>query len=168
MISIGSNLAGPFGSPFETCRRAVDLVVAHAKLRRIRQSAWYDTEPVPKSMQPNFVNGVAIFAATNRMFEPASLLRILQRIEHLAGRERGERDAARTLDLDIVTIGGLVRDAPDPILPHPRAHLRRFVLEPLRDVMPGWRHPVLGTDLDALIASLPKGGTRRLADGPAD
>ncbi len=119
-------------------------------------------------MQPNFINGIAIFAATNRTFEPASLLRILQRIEHLAGRDRGERDAARTLDLDIVTIGGLVRDAPDPILPHPRAHLRRFVLEPLRDVMPGWRHPVLGTDLDAMIASLPEGGTRRLADGPVD
>jgi 2-amino-4-hydroxy-6-hydroxymethyldihydropteridine diphosphokinase len=65
------------------------------------------------------------------------------------------RNAARTLDLDIVAMDGLVREAPDPQLPHPRAHLRAFVLLPLRDVAPGWVHPVLGRRVEALLAALP-------------
>ena len=51
---------------------------------------------------------------------------------------RGEPNAARTLDLDIIDMGGMVRDAPDPILPHPRAHLRAFVLRPLAELAPDW------------------------------
>ncbi len=86
---------------------------------------------------------------------PAGLLSALQGIEAAAGRERGVPNAARVLDLDIVDMNGLVRNAPDPVLPHPRAHLRAFVLLPLRDVAPGWVHPVLGTPIDTLIAALP-------------
>ncbi len=165
VIAIGSNLAGPFGSPVETCRRAVVLLAALPALRQVGQSAWYDTEPVPRSMQPNFINGVATFVPLVVDLDPARLLGMLQRIEADGGRTRGTPDAPRTLDLDIVTIGDVVRETPDPVLPHPRAHTRRFVLEPLRDVLPGWRHPVLRSDVDAMIAALPEGGTRRLAVG---
>ncbi len=139
-------------------------------------SDWYDTEPVPKSMQPNFVNGVAIFSTAGDGLDPAVLLDTLQRIEAEAGRLRSEPGLAstrvaphaRTLDLDIVAMGRLVRTAPDPLLPHPRAHLRRFVLEPLRDVLPGWVHPVLHRDVGALLADLPPAGTLRLAAGGAN
>jgi 2-amino-4-hydroxy-6-hydroxymethyldihydropteridine diphosphokinase len=68
---------------------------------------------------------------------------------------RGEPNAARPLDLDIIDMGGQKRAAPDPVLPHPRAHERAFVLLPLRDVAPHWVHPVLGTPIDELIAHLP-------------
>jgi 2-amino-4-hydroxy-6-hydroxymethyldihydropteridine diphosphokinase len=71
---------------------------------------------------------------------------------------RGEPNAARTLDLDIIDMGGLVRAQPDPILPHPRAHLRGFVLYPLRDVAPGWVHPVLHDDLPTMIRRLGSSG----------
>jgi 2-amino-4-hydroxy-6-hydroxymethyldihydropteridine diphosphokinase len=76
-------------------------------------------------------------------------------IETACGRQRSTPNAARTLDLDIIGIGGLVRDAPDPIVPHPRAHLRAFVLAPLADVAPGWVHPVLGRTAVELLALLP-------------
>ena len=138
--------------------------------QQIGQSHWYDTEPVPKSMQPNFVNGVAVFTAAEPI-DPVWLLAMLQRIEAEAGRPpvgparpAGTPDP-RTLDLDIVTLGDIIRSSPDPVLPHPRAHLRRFVLEPLRDVMPHWRHPILGLSIAALLAELPDVGTRRLRVG---
>ena len=167
MIAIGSNLAGPFGSPLASCRRAVACLAALPSLRLVGQSGWYDTEPVPKSMQPNFINGVATFAARGAPVDPAVLLGLLQGPEREAGRRRqagahATGPAARTLDLDIVAMGSLVRDGPDPVLPHPRAHERRFVLEPLREVLPGWRHPVLGREVDALLAGLPPGGALRL------
>ena len=76
-------------------------------------------------------------------------------IEAACGRQRSTPNAARTLDLDIIGIGQLVRDAPDPIVPHPRAHLRAFVLAPLADVAPDWVHPVLGRTASALLADLP-------------
>ncbi len=86
---------------------------------------------------------------------PASLLRTLQGIERQAGRTRPAPNAPRTLDLDIIDMGGIVRAAPDPILPHPRAHRRAFVLLPLRDVAPRWTHPLLRQSVQALIHALP-------------
>jgi 2-amino-4-hydroxy-6-hydroxymethyldihydropteridine diphosphokinase len=72
------------------------------------------------------------------------------------GRARPFPNAPRTLDLDLIAMGDLRRAAPPPILPHPRAHLRRFVLQPLTDVWPGWRHPVLGRTAEDLLAALPE------------
>ena len=166
VVSIGSNLAGPFGPPLASCRRAVAEIAALPFLKLCKSSPWYDTEPVPKSMQPNFINGVATFIARCRL-DPVVLLHELQRIEAAAGRLRAERNGPRTLDLDIVAIGVIVRDAPDPILPHPRMHLRRFVLAPFHDVLPSWHHPVLHTGLGALLASVPSDGARLLAAGEA-
>ena len=87
--------------------------------------------------------------------EPARLLAQIQAIEARAGRRRGVANAARTLDLDIIAIDDLVRDAPDPVLPHPRAHQRAFVLVPLADVAPAWRHPLLQRCVRRLIEELP-------------
>jgi 2-amino-4-hydroxy-6-hydroxymethyldihydropteridine diphosphokinase len=119
-------------------------------------------------MQPNFINAVALFALDGPMPDPARLLGRLQEIETQAGRQRAAPNGPRTLDLDIVIMGELVRDAPDPVLPHPRAHLRRFVLEPLRDVWPGWRHPVSGLSIEAMLAALPEENIHRLAPDADD
>jgi 2-amino-4-hydroxy-6-hydroxymethyldihydropteridine diphosphokinase len=89
------------------------------------------------------------------MLDPAVLLAGLMDIETRCGRKRGTPNAARTLDLDIIGIGDVIRAAPDPVLPHPRAHLRAFVLAPLLDVAPDWVHPVLGCSAEALLAALP-------------
>jgi 2-amino-4-hydroxy-6-hydroxymethyldihydropteridine diphosphokinase len=111
---------------------------------------------------PPFVNGVARLEGGADLAEaggegPAALLAALHALEAAAGRERRSPNAPRTLDLDLIDLHGLLRDAPDPVLPHPRAHLRGFVLLPLAEVAPGWRHPRLGATVEALIAALPPG-----------
>jgi 2-amino-4-hydroxy-6-hydroxymethyldihydropteridine diphosphokinase len=161
LVAIGANLPGPGGlSPLETCRRAVASLDSLAGLRVRALSRWYRSAPVPPSGQPSYINAVAHLAVQPGFhIAPEVLLARLMTLEAEGGRQRGETNAARTLDLDIITIreavGDLVRDTPDPILPHPRAHERAFVLLPLRDVAPGWVHPVLRLGVDALIAALP-------------
>lgn len=152
-VAIGANLPGSDGaSPRQICERAITALRAIPGLRSLVRSRWYATAPIPVSDQPSYINGVA---RVQGALEPAALLHALQHIEAASGRVRGERNAARTLDLDIIDMHGMQRAAPDPVLPHPRAAGRAFVLLPLRDVAPGWVHPVSGIGIDALIALLP-------------
>lgn len=160
LVALGANLPAPDGTPaLETCRRAALALDGLLGLRVTALSSWYETEPIPPSGQPPYVNGVVRLEGAS---EPAAFLSGLMALEVAEGRRRGEPNAARTLDLDIIAMDDLVRQAPDPVLPHPRAHLRAFVLVPLRDVAPGWVHPVLGRTVDDLLESLPPQGIRRL------
>ena len=160
LIAIGGNLATVEGTrPLEVCRRAAEALDAMPGMRLRGLSAWYSTAPIPPSDQPRYVNAVAHLVVESGVAEPdpAQLLLAIQAIEMRAGRVRGAVNSARTLDLDIVAMGEegrAVRARPDPILPHPRAHERGFVLMPLRDVAPGWVHPVLGLGVAALIAAV--------------
>jgi len=116
-------------------------------------SGWWETAPEPPDpASPWYVNGVARLRGEA---DPAALLAALQSIEDAAGRVRPYPNAPRTLDLDIVAMGRLVRSAPDPILPHPRAHLRRFVLVPLAEVWPDWTDPAGRRSVSELIRGLP-------------
>ncbi len=149
LIALGANLPDPDGSsPRATCERALLHLASLPGLRVQARSRWFSTAPVPPSGQPRYINGVVRLAGH---VTPEDLLARLQAYEIRAGRVRGAPNAARTLDLDIIDMNGLVRDAPDPILPHPRAHLRAFVLLPLRDVAPDWRHPRLGTTIEDML-----------------
>ena len=105
------------------------------------------------------MNGVARLEGDT---DPEALLAALHAIEAAGGRRRGLPDTARTLDLDLIDLDGICRDSPDPVLPHPRAHERAFVLLPLADVAPDWVHPRLGQDVHALIAALPPQRIRAL------
>lgn len=157
-VAVGANLPGPDRAPpIATCRAAVAALDALPGLRLRGLSRWYRTAPLPPSGQPDYVNAVAHLSGDA---DPAALLAALQALEARAGRIRGMPNAARTLDLDIIAMGTLVRRAPDPVLPHPRAHERRFVLMPLAEVAPGWIHPVLRQTVEALIAFLPDQGVR--------
>jgi len=161
LIALGSNLPGPWGStPARTLQRAVGEIALLPGLALGAMSPWYRSRPEPPSGQPDYVNGVVALLGT---LAPDALLASLQAIEQAAGRVRSVANAARTLDLDIIDMDGLVRDAPDPVLPHPRAHARGFVLLPLADIAPGWVEPRLGLELRQLIARLaPDGGCEKL------
>jgi len=121
-------------------------------VRLVRRSPWYRSPPLPASAQPWYVNGVALVETKH---SPADLLALLHRIEARFGRMRGEANAERSIDLDLLDYEGRVSIAGDPlVLPHPRLHERAFVLLPLRDVAPDWRHPRLGLTIADLVAAL--------------
>lgn len=158
-VSIGANLPDRNGrEALATCQAAAEALRAIPGLRLQHVSRWYQTDPIPPGGPP-YVNGVAWLEGE---VDPAFLLRCLQSIETRAGRTRPYPNAPRTLDLDIIAIGDLLRDTPDPILPHPRAHLRRFVLEPLAEIAPFWVHPRLSLPISKILAQLPPQGVRAL------
>jgi 2-amino-4-hydroxy-6-hydroxymethyldihydropteridine diphosphokinase len=151
-IALGANLPGPDGaSPRAMCERALLSLRNVSGLRVVARSRWFSTAPIPEGPQPRYINGVVRLSGRA---DPADLLEMLHDLERQAGRVRGLPNAARPLDLDIIDMDGLVRAAPHPVLPHPRAHLRAFVLLPLRDVAPDWVHPVLGLGIASLLRAI--------------
>jgi 2-amino-4-hydroxy-6-hydroxymethyldihydropteridine diphosphokinase len=163
LVAIGANLPSPqFGSPRSTCEEALQEL-SRRGLGILRRSRWFETAPIPVSDQPWYVNGIAV-VETDR--SPEALLALLHEVERQFGRERRDLNAARILDLDLVAYGDLVRTDPPPILPHPRMHERAFVLLPLADVAPDWRHPADGRTLSELLRAMPPDQLiRPLADG---
>jgi len=161
LIGVGANLHSEiYGPPRATCEAAV-RELARREVRIDRRSAWYESAPVPASDQPWYVNGVLVIQTEQ---PPEALLALLHDIERSFGRTRREPNAARTLDLDLLAYRALVRAQP-PILPHPRLHERAFVLLPLCDIAPDWRHPGDGRTITDLIRALPPGQRiRRLPD----
>lgn len=161
LIGLGGNLDSPrFGPPRATLMAALDALVA-ARMRILARSSWYESEPVPPSGQPWFVNAVA---ALETGLEPAGLLAQLQAVEARLGRVRRGRNAARSIDLDLLDHSGQLIETPFLTLPHPRLHERRFVLMPLAEIAPEWRHPRLRLSARELLSRLPAGQrVRRIA-----
>lgn len=154
LIGIGSNLASrEYASPAETAAAGL-AALPSIGADVVARSGWYLSEPVPVSTQPWFVNAVAALATA---LEPAALLERLLAVEARFGRTRGAPSANRTLDLDLLDYDGQRLETRTLVLPHPRLHLRRFVLAPLSQLAPDWRHPVLGLTAAALLAGLPAG-----------
>ena len=168
LVGIGSNLPAPgYPSPQDTAKAAM-AALPTVGISVAARSPWYLSEPLPASDQPWFAN--AVVAVTSEL-APAALLGRLLALEAQFGRQRGARDAARTLDLDLLDYDGRQCSTETLELPHPRLHERRFVLAPLCDIAPEWRHPRFGLTAAELLAQLPPGQPiRRLTDpkeGPA-
>jgi 2-amino-4-hydroxy-6-hydroxymethyldihydropteridine diphosphokinase len=124
----------------------------------LRLSPLFETEPVALPGSRPLLNGV--LEVTDAP-PPRELLRLLLEVESSLGRRRAEHPAGvpdpgpRPLDLDLLMYGATVADEPGLVIPHPRLHLRRFVLVPLMEIAPAARHPVLGEDIATLLARCP-------------
>jgi len=138
-VAVGGNLPSTYGSPMETCEAAVKQLEA-AGLTVSAKSSWYETEPVPKSMQPSFINNVVQIETD---LDSTALLKLLLKIEKQMGRQRSFKNAPRVIDLDMIAYNDEINGSDFLTLPHPRMQDRAFVLYPLAEIAPDWHHPVL-------------------------
>jgi 2-amino-4-hydroxy-6-hydroxymethyldihydropteridine diphosphokinase len=127
-------------------------LVAGGVVRALRASSVYETEPVQCRTQRWFLNQ-ALLVETD--LPPLLLLSFCQRVEALLGRRRSEHRGPRTMDIDILLVGGLCVKTPVLTLPHPAIPTRRSILLPLAELGTGWRHPALGADVPGLLAKCP-------------
>lgn len=157
-IALGSNL----GDREKHLRGALVALEKTPGLTVLRRSSWHETAPVggPPGQGP-FLNGAAL---VETKLAPRELLGVLQAIEARHGRERSERDAPRTLDLDLLWHGDARADDPELTLPHPRLEERTFVLAPLAEIAPDHRLAGCGRTVAERLAELRGGGTARLDD----
>jgi 2-amino-4-hydroxy-6-hydroxymethyldihydropteridine diphosphokinase len=146
-VSIGTNLGDREGHLALALRRLAAL----SDTELVAVSPVFETEPVGPPPQGMYLNAVA---RLRTRLAPRAMLDALLAIEREAGRVRGARNAARTLDLDLLFHGDAVLDEPGLTLPHPRLAERRFVLEPLAALAPELVHPILGLPIAELAARL--------------
>jgi 2-amino-4-hydroxy-6-hydroxymethyldihydropteridine diphosphokinase len=172
LIALGANLPSGSGPP-EAALRAALAALSEAGATGLQASRFFATPCFPPGAGPDYVNAAA------RLHHPGpadELLAVMHGIEARHGRQRTQRWGQRTLDLDLVAAGAAIRpdietfrhwhDLPpearlrrapqELVLPHPRLQDRAFVLVPLAEVAPGWRHPVTGLTVRQMLARLPR------------
>src|SRR5262249_30171672 len=145
--ALGSNL----GNRTEFLEWALVRLSRLPETELVAASSFHETDPVGGPPQGRFLNAAALLRTS---LDPHTLWRELVRLEREAGRERRVVDGPRTLDLDIILYGSMLMDTPDLTIPHPRAHQRRFVLQPAVEIAPTMMHPVLGCTLAAALERL--------------
>jgi 2-amino-4-hydroxy-6-hydroxymethyldihydropteridine diphosphokinase len=159
LIALGANLPSTAGPPAATLKSALDrLADQGVKIRSV--SSFYESPAWPDPADPKFVNAVAVVETA---LQPVELLALLHGIETAHGRLRSTVNAPRSLDLDLLDYDGrLISDG--VTLPHPRLAQRAFVLVPLAEIAPAWRHPVTGQSVGELLDGLPgRGDCKKLA-----
>ncbi len=156
-LSLGSNL----GDRAKNLRDAI-AALGSAGVRVVRVSLTYETEPVDYLDQPWFLN-CAVEAETG--LAALDLLRVLRGIETQMGSKKLIAKGPRVIDIDILLYGNEVIGTPELQVPHPRMHLRRFVLEPLAEIAPDAQHPVSHLSIADLLARTPDKSAVRVAAG---
>jgi 2-amino-4-hydroxy-6-hydroxymethyldihydropteridine diphosphokinase len=147
-LSLGSNVGA----------RSVQMEMAISRLEELGRvkavSSFYETEPVEVTAQPVFLNCVV---ALDTELQPQQFMRAVLDIEREMGRRRTQDKGPRTIDIDILLFGNARIDTPELTVPHPAMHQRRFVLEPLTEIAPDVRHPVLRKTAKELRKALEPG-----------
>lgn len=161
LIGVGANLPSAYGAPPATFAAAQSLLAAHG-VRLVRASPLYrslaERAESPRLVRAGEMYHNAVWRVATGL-APRGLMQVLQAVEAQCGRPPRQqpvrrKSRARTLDLDLLAWGALCQRGP-PHLPHPACHRRGFVLYPLRDIAPGWRHPASKRPLAQLLAALP-------------
>lgn len=148
VVALGSNLKGGFETT-QALLEAALTTLDEAGLSVVARSNWWRSAAWPDPSEPAYLNGVVLVETTLALHET---LARLHAVEARFGRIRHEANAARTLDLDLIAFGREVADEGGVIVPHPRAADRLFVMGPLAEIAPGWRHPIYGTTAAELAA----------------
>ncbi len=168
LITLGSNQPSEQGGPKDAVEAALTLLDVRG-ITIGKTSRWFHAPAWPAGSGPDYVNGAALISAP---FPERRILDILHKVETILGRTRnGDRWAPRTCDLDMIASGAAVwpgaevwrhYEAAPPetprdclLLPHPQMHRRAFVLKPLAEVAPDWRHPMLGLTVTEMLDQLP-------------
>ena len=149
-FNIGSNLNSNFGSRFDNINLAINLLI-ESKIQISKISNFYETPSYPNKNFPNFVNiGLTIdFAGSHH-----DLLKKIKLIEKKLGRIKTKKNDPRIIDIDIIDFNSIIKDDSTLILPHPKCHLRNFVLYPIKEIDPKWSHPILKKNAQFLIDNL--------------
>ena len=149
-LNIGSNLNSNFGSRFDNITIAINLLI-ESKIKIKEISNFYETPSYPNQNLPRFVNvGVSINFKDNYN----QLLKITRLIEKKIGRIKKNKNDPRVIDIDIIDFNGLIKVSNSIILPHPKSHLRNFVLYPIMEIDPNWSHPIFKQNAHFLINKL--------------
>jgi len=159
-VALGTNVPHLGAAGPALLKQALAALQAAGLRLRALSSVWETPAWPPDGGQPNYFNAVAELAAEG--LSPQPLYEVLRGVEARFGRVRRERWAARTLDLDLLAMDGFSGTFGDLVLPHPRVHERAFVLAPLAELAPHWRHPTLQLSAAEMLAGLSLAGYRRL------
>ena len=149
-LNIGSNLKSKHGTRFDNISLAINLLI-NSKIKIKKISNFYETPSYPNQSFPKFLNvGIIIEYNDNYL----SLLNEIQQIEKRLGRIKTFKNDPRIIDIDIIDFNSEIKTTDKLILPHPKCHLRNFVLFPILQIDPNWSHPILKKNAQFLINNL--------------
>ena len=150
ILNIGSNLDSIKGNRIFNLKETLKLIRLE-KIKIIKISSIYETPSYPNQKNPKFLNiGIKIKCDHS----PKNLIKKFNKIEKILQRTRGIKNQPRTCDIDLIDYDGKILNSKKLKIPHSKAHLRNFVLFPIKEIAPSWIHPILNKRIDFLIKKL--------------
>tara|TARA_B110000438_G_scaffold303481_1_gene365167 strand:- start:1743 stop:2255 length:513 start_codon:yes stop_codon:yes gene_type:complete len=154
ILGIGSNLKSSFGDKINNIDLAISYLDAYG-IKTIKMSSYYESESYPNKNDPKFIN---VIVSVETALPPIDLMSILIFVEEKLGRKRLKKNEPRTCDIDIIDynqqILNFTYNEEELIIPHKKLQFRNFVLYPLNEIFPEWKHPRTNEKIKALIEKL--------------